>query len=125
MKSIKKYLFIMAALAAVFGFVACGDDDPSTVAEYKADYYGVTYMVTFLDDDTWSQTVEYRGEKVTMAEGTYQGDPSTDGKIYITATKSLNTDEKLTEVPKDYRREVTITIASKKFTYDFITYTRQ
>ena len=105
MKSIKKYLFIMAALAAVFGFVACSDedDDPSTVAEYKntySPYY--TYLVTFLDDNTWSQAVEYNGKKETMAAGTYKGNPSVDGKVYITATKYLNNDNKLTEIPKDY-----------------------
>ena len=128
MKSIKKYLFIMAALAAVFGFVACSDedDDPSTVATYKntySPYY--TYLVTFLDDNTWSQAVEYDGKKETMAEGTYRGDPSVDGKVYITATKYLNNDNKLTEIPKDYREEETLTISNKKFTYDYMTYTRQ
>lgn len=37
MKSIRKILFVMAALAAVFGFVACSndDDEPSTVAVYE------------------------------------------------------------------------------------------
>ena len=128
MKSIKKYLFIMAALAAVFGFVACSDedDDPSTVAEYKntySPYY--TYLVTFLDDNTWSQAVEYNGKKETMAAGTYKGNPSVDGKVYITATKYLNNDNKLTEIPKDYREEETLTISNKKFTYNYMTYTRQ
>ena len=40
MKGIKKYLFLLAALAAVFGFVACSDDDdddgPATVAVYES-----------------------------------------------------------------------------------------
>lgn len=128
MKSIKKYLFIMAALAAVFGFVACGDedDDPSTVAEYKATYSSYTLLVTFLDDGTWSQTSEYLGKnKTTMAEGTYRGNPSADGKVYITPTKYLNNDNKLTGIPKEYQEEETITIANKKFTYEYMTYTRQ
>ena len=125
MKSIKKYLFIMAALAAVFGFVACSDDDePSTVATYKntySPYY--TYLVTFLDDNTWSQAVEYDGKKETMAAGTYKGNPSADGKIYITPTKYLNSDDKLAEIPKEYQEEETIT--NKKFTYNYMSYTRQ
>ncbi len=127
MKGIKKYLFIMAALAAVFGFVACSDedDDPSVVAEYERKETSVTYMVTFFDDSTWSQAYEYYGKKVTMAEGTYTGDPSKDGKIYITATKYLTDDGKLTEIPKEYREEEPITISNKRFTYDYITYTRQ
>lgn len=128
MKSIKKYLFIMAALAAVFGFVACGDEDdnPSTVAEYKATYSSYTLLVTFLDDGTWSQTSEYLGKnKTTMAEGTYRGNPSADGKVYITPTKYLNNDNKLTEIPKEYQEEETLNISNKKFTYDYTTYTRQ
>lgn len=128
MKSIKKYLFIMAALAAVFGFVACGDedDDPSTVAEYKATYSSYTLLVTFLDDGTWSQTSEYLGKnKTTMAEGTYRGNPSADGKVYITPTKYLKNDNKLTEIPKEYQEEETLNISNKKFTYDYTTYTRQ
>ena len=129
MKSIKKYLFIMAALAAVFGFVACSDEDdePSTVAEYKATYSSYTLLVTFLDDGTWSQTSEYLGNnKTTMAAGTYRGDPSADnGKVYITPTKHLNSDNKLTEIPKEYQEEETITITNKKFTYNYYSYTRQ
>lgn len=128
MKSIKKYLFIMAALAAVFGFVACGDEDdnPSTVAEYKATYSSYTLLVTFLDDGTWSQTSEYLGKnKTTMAEGTYRGNPSADGKVYITPTKYLKNDNKLTEIPKEYQEEETLNISNKKFTYDYTTYTRQ
>ena len=129
MKSIKKYLFIMAALAAVFGFVACSDDDddPSAVATYKATYSSYTILVTFLDDGTWSQTSEYLGKnKTTMAEGTYRGDPSVDnGKVYITPTKYLSSADKLTEIPKEYQEEETITITNKKFTYNYYSYTRQ
>lgn len=119
----------MAALAAVFGFVACSDedDDPSTVAEYKATYSSYTLLVTFLDNGTWSQTSEYLGKnKTTMAEGTYRGDPSADnGEIYITPTKYLDSDNKLTEIPKNYQEEETITISNKTFTYKYMSYTRQ
>ena len=85
MKSIKKYLFIMAALAAVFGFVACGDDDPSTVATYKADATVATYTVTFYDDDTFSVVGNsLQTGDMELAKGTYTGAPAKDGTIKLT-----------------------------------------
>lgn len=127
MKSIKKYLFIMAALAAVFGFVACGDDDDesstaaeSAVAVYKNNSYGdVTYMVTFLDNGTWSQVYEYSGKKETMAEGTYTGDPTKDGTIKLTFLGG----EHLNAVYKG--KTIDHTIENGRVTITGLVYTRQ
>lgn len=121
MKSIKKYLFIMAALAAVFGFVACGDDDPSTVATYK-DITGIE-TVTFLDDDTWSVSGEVLGNKMTLAEGTYTGDPAKDGTITITMTKWMGADGEMEDIPNAPAEKVTI--SGGKMLYDHTSYTRQ
>ncbi len=86
MKSIKKILFIMAALAATLAFVSCssGDDDPSTVAVYKGTDSGATVTITFYDDDTWKMVAEYEGEVLESANGTYKGDPTKDGTITVT-----------------------------------------
>ncbi len=86
MKSIKKILFIMAALAATLAFVSCssGDDDPSTVAVYKCTEDGATVTITFYDDDTWKMVAEYEGEVVESGNGTYKGDPTKDGTITLT-----------------------------------------
>ncbi|MDE7227027.1 MAG: hypothetical protein K2N31_01740 [Treponemataceae bacterium] len=81
-------LIIIAALAAVLGFVAYGDDDPSTVAVYKADATVATYTVTFYDDDTFSVVgnSSQTGD-VEMAKGTHTGDPAKDETITLTFLK--------------------------------------
>ena len=95
MKGIKKYLFIMAALAAVFGFVACSDDDdddggsssggPATVAVYK-DVTG-TYTVTFFKGETYSIEGNMGTKMTTVEKGTYKGNPDKDGDVTLTPTK--------------------------------------
>ena len=87
MKSIKRYFFVMMAVAAVFGFVACSDDDDgaSAVAVYKDD---TVNTVTFYDNDTFEVIMEVPSLSYTEteAEGTYTGDPSKDGEITMTYT---------------------------------------
>ena len=86
MKSIKRYFFVMMAIAAVFGFVACSDDDgASAVAVYKND---TVNTVTFYDNDTFEVIMEVPSLSYTEteAEGTYTGDPSKDGKITMKCT---------------------------------------
>ena len=96
MKSIKKLLFVMAALAAVFGFVACSDDDddgPSKVAVFE-DSYTVegakcTETITFYDDGTFKNVITIEGVgSGTAATGTYKGDvtkdTSDDNKVTFT-----------------------------------------
>ncbi len=96
MKSIKKILFIMAALAATLAFVSCSsdDDDPSTVAVYKGTEEGVATTITFYDDDTWNVVAEYQGKEVARMNGTYKGDPSKDNTtISVTIKKGTAMDE--------------------------------
>ncbi len=97
MKGIKKYLFIMAALAAVFGFVACSDedDDPSAVAVYKSS----VYTATFYDDNSWSTVGKVASQEMTVAAGTYTGAPGKHGDSPITTTKYLGADGSLADVP--------------------------
>ena len=87
MKSIKKLLFVMAALAAVFGFVACSDDDdddnddgPSKVAVYTGEgISGLSYVITFYDDGTFKNVFTAEGVgSGTAATGTYKGDVTKD-----------------------------------------------
>ena len=86
MKSIKKFLFIMVALATALAFVSCsnGSDDPSTVAVYKGDFEEATATYTFYDDNTWKYEAVYEGKVVESGNGTYKGDPTKDGTIKIT-----------------------------------------
>ena len=93
MKNIKKLLFVMAALAAVFGFVACSNDDddgPETVAVYTGkDVDDWSYVITFYDDGTFKNvvTIEGLGSGIA-ATGTYNGDvnkdTSNDNKVSFT-----------------------------------------
>ena len=83
MKSIKKLLFVMAALAAVFGFVACSnddDDDPETVAVYTgSDGDNLSYVITFYDDGTFKNVLTIKGvASGNVATGTYNGDVTKD-----------------------------------------------
>ncbi|MBD5443062.1 MAG: copper resistance protein NlpE [Treponema sp.] len=84
MKSIKKFFFVMVALATALAFVSCSnDDDPSTVAVYKGLDDGVMTTITFYDDDTWKLVVEYEGVIEHSGNGTYKGDPTKDGIITL------------------------------------------
>ncbi len=132
MKGIKKYLFIMAALAAVFGFVACSDedDDPSVVAVYKATDDGATLTITFLDDDTWSLVGETEGQKATGAEGTYTGDPSKDtstSNIVTITIKKFADDEdgKLVDATTEFPTPIPVLIINGKANVMGAVYTRQ
>lgn len=93
MRGIRKVLFVMAALAAGFGFVACsnGDDDSSSgggssssvVAVYK-DENATT--ARFYGNGTFEAVMEIPDISYTEKEasGTYTGDPSQDGDITMT-----------------------------------------
>ena len=81
MKGVKKYLFLMAVVAALFGFVACssGDDGASEVAVYARKVYKgnvelYTETLTLYDNDTFETVVTLDGEEYTVATGTYEGD---------------------------------------------------
>ena len=122
MKSIKKFLFVMVALATALAFVSCNDDDdePSTVAVYKADDDGEVSTVTFLDNNTWTWKIELAGQSKDVYAGTFSGDPSKDSEITITPTKAIGKD-----IPPDYQEEEKLVIANGEFTYSGLTFKRQ
>ena len=95
MKSIKKLLFVMAALAAVFGFVACSDDDddPSTVAVYTGkDGDNLSYVITFYDNGTFKNVLTIKGVgSGTVATGTYKGDVTKDTSADNEVTFTIKT----------------------------------
>ena len=145
MKSIRKILFVMATLAAVFGFVACSndDDEPSTVAvyEYKETWPAEdgttecsdTYTVTFYDDNTYTVTSVGKDDEDswnhTMQKGVYTGDPSKDGTIKMTAKKvDWGDNGELIDVPEEDKENYTdieITISGGKATIDGDEYTKK
>ena len=94
MKSIKKFLFIMVALATALAFVSCsnGDDDggSSTVATYTA--VEDDKVLTFFSDGTWVVTGYDGGKKVDWSKGTYLGHPEVNDKIEIKYTKYYDKD---------------------------------
>ena len=143
MKSIRKILFVMAALAAVFGFVACSndDDEPSTVAVYEWKYtwkegdvecYSI-YTVTFYDDNTYTVTSVYKDDEDswnhTVQKGVYTGDPSKDGTIKMTAKKvDWGDNGELIDVPEEDKENYTdieITISGGTATIDGDKYTKK
>ena len=146
MKSIRKILFVMAALAAVFGFVACSndDDEPSAVAVYECkstwkegdvECYTI-YTVSFYDDNTYTVTSVYKDDEdswnYTVQKGVYTGDPSKDGTIKMTVTKIADWDDdgnvKLVDVPeedKKYYTDIEITISGETATIDGDKYTKK
>ncbi|MDE5614538.1 MAG: hypothetical protein K2I74_07845 [Treponemataceae bacterium] len=132
MKSIKKYLFIMAALAAVFGFVACSDDEDETpypVAVYETvSYSGYNisnphYTVTFFSDNTWVQTTK---DQQIRATGIYMGFPAaSEGDIYLTPTR-YSENGILIDIPAVYMEteELSIFLNKKYIFYEYL-YERQ
>ena len=80
----------MAALAAVFGFVACSNDDdgPSKVAVFE-DITNI-YTATFYSNDTYEVVGDFREAglgKKTVEKGTYKGKPEGEGKVTLTPKK--------------------------------------
>ena len=143
MKGIKKYLFMLMALAAVFGFVACSDDDDDDgpVAVYVAqkngkyddgsDYIGKSTFYFYSDgsferyeywwdeedgEDTWP---EYKG--------TYTGEPAKDGEITITVTHWVEKGDEWVPVPESQEEYYSkkITISDGTFTYNDMEFVKQ
>lgn len=83
MKSIKKYLFIMMALAAVFGFVACSDDDDDRESVVYEDASGYNAF-TFYDD--LSFVLRNNVADMELYSGTWDTGSSV-YKITLTVTK--------------------------------------
>ena len=155
MKSIKKLLFVMAALAAVFGLVACSDDDddPSTVAVFEDSYTNAgakyTETITFYDDGTFKNVTTIEGVRTfTAATGTYKGDVTKDtsntNKVTYTVKKYANKKGELVSIEDAIKEELgavaadelvkeilkgftdaSATITGKTLTCDLGTYTRK
>ena len=112
MKKLAKIMAVFAAIMMALAFVGCNnddDDDPSTVAVYKATYEDedvgtVTQLTTFYDDNTFVMDVEMGDLKCTVMTGTYTGDPSKDGTITISLTKMPDDDGKLVDADADTKK---------------------
>ena len=111
MKKLAKIMAVFAAIMMALAFAGCNnddDDDPSTVAVFKAteEYDGVTVteLVTCYDDNTFVITAEANGEKVTLMTGTYTGDPTKDGALTISLTKMVDDDGKLVDADADTKK---------------------
>lgn len=111
MKKLAKIMAVFAAIMMALAFAGCNnddDDDPSTVAVFKAteEYDGVTVteLVTCYDDNTFVITAEANGEKVTLMTGTYTGDPTKDGALTISLTKMADDDGKLVDADADTKK---------------------
>ena len=118
MKSIKKLLFVMAALAAVFGFVACSDDDddgPATVAVYELSVTGTGYSetLTLFDNGTFENVRTVNGKNYTVATGTYDGDVKKDTSG---DNKTTFTVENLPGVSADYYKDMEAIISGNTLT---------
>lgn len=128
MTGIKKYLFIMAALAAVFGFVACDNDEEedNIVAVYTAtmteDGIAMLVTMTFYGDNTFLATYTVMSITVTGMVGTYTGIPSKDGRIIMTIEKMINDDLVLVDVMVPI--SMTAWSVGGKFTIDDMVFTR-
>ena len=143
MKSIRKILLVMAALAAVFGFVACSDDDdgPSAVAVYEnketwtegdVDCYD-TRTAFFYDDKTFIVTLDYKDDEeswnIIYWTGVYTGDLSTDNTIRMTVKKvAWGDNDSLIDVPeasKDYFTNIVVFISDGYATINGAVYTKK
>ena len=140
MKGIKKYLFMLMALAAVFGFVACSDNDdddyvPLPMAVYKADATNdeetLIYTLTFLSNGSFTISEYWKDkedpysypETYLTYMGTYTGKPAEDDEIVMTITHLLNDYDLLAPVPeemKEYLSDMKVTISDSKFTLPFV-----
>lgn len=113
MKSIRKYLFVMMAVAAVFGFVACGDDEDDRESVVYVDKNGYNAF-TFYDDDSFVLRNEYAD--MELYSGTYSEGTSYNS-IVLNVTKVNGT-------PVSYSTKMTATLSSdgERLTFNGTTY---
>ena len=134
MKKLAKIMAVFAAIMMALAFAGCNnddDDDPSTVAVFKATFEDaevgtVTQVATFYNDNTIVVNGEAGDKKATLMTGTYTGDPSKDGTITLSVTKFFDGGKLVdaTEAVKaKYYKEYVIT--GGKVTFDGDEYTRQ
>lgn len=135
MKKLAKIMAVFAAIMMALAFAGCNnddDDDPSTVAVFKATHEKegvgtVTQLATFYDDNTIVVNGEAGDKKVTLMTGTYTGDPSKDETIAITVNKLADENGKLADVPADAKEYLDddYEIKDGKITIMDIEFTRQ
>lgn len=115
MKSIRKYLFVMMAVAAVFAFVACGDDeddDPTVIAMFgSTEYSKADCVVSFLSDGTFSVSDSDPAMVMlgagTIMTGTYSGNPTqNDQTVKLTATAVNAVYDEYFTAGKDYNFKI-------------------
>ena len=134
MKKLAKIMAVFAAIMMALAFAGCNnddDDDPSTVAVYKATYEDedvgtVTQLATFYDDNTIVVNGEAGDKKATLMTGTYTGDPSKDGTITLSVTKIFYQGKLIDateEVKKEYEGDYKI--EGGKVTFDGDVHIRQ
>lgn len=144
MKGIKKYLFMLMALAAVFGFVACSDDDDDDdglVAVYVmqkngkyedgSDYISKSTFYFYSDGSFerygywWDE--EDGDDTYPQDKGTYTGKPAEDGEITVTVTHIVDDDDKWVPVPEDQKEYYSkkIPISDGTFTYNDMEFVKQ
>ena len=135
MKKLAKIMAVFAAIMMALAFAGCNnddDDDPSTVAVYKATYEDedvgtVTQLTTFYDDNTFVVDVEMGDLKCTVMTGTYTGDPSKDGALTISLTKMAGEDGKLVDASEEVKAvaDGDYTITNGKMEIKGLIFTRQ
>ena len=134
MKKLAKIMAVFAAIMMALAFAGCNnddDDDPSTVAVYKATFEDaevgtVTQVATFYNDNTIVVNGEAGDKKATLMTGTYTGDPSKDGTITLSVTKIFYQGKLIDateEVKKEYEGDYKI--EGGKVTFDGDVYIRQ
>ena len=136
MKKLAKIMAVFAAIMMALAFAGCNnddDDDPSTVAVYKATYEDedvgtVTQLTTFYDDNTFVIDGEKGDLKCTVMAGTYTGNPSKDGTITVSLTKFIDFETgKLVDASEEVKAvaDDDYTITNGKMEIGGLIYTRQ
>ena len=136
----RQFTKLLAALATLFltvAFISCGDAKSSTNDEPQPVVFAVTLnqgessatgYFTFKADGTYVNSWDMSDDAADYVEsqGTYTGDPSTDGELILTKIKVAN----FSDFPnlKDFDGgdpTFTITISNGKFTVLGNEYSRQ
>ena len=136
MKKLAKIMAVFAAIMMALAFVGCNnddDDEPSTVAVFKATFEDaevgtVTQVATFYNDNTIVVNGEAGDKKATLMTGTYTGDPSKDGTITVSLTKFFdNKTGKLVDASEEVKAVVDgdYTITNGKMKINGLIFTRQ
>ena len=133
MKKLAKIMAVFAAIMMALAFAGCNnddDDDPSTVAVYKAtdENDGATYTLSCYDDNTFVIDGEKGDLKCTVMAGTYTGNPSKDDTITVSLTKFIDFETgKLVDASEEVKANADgdYTITNGKMEINRLIFTRQ